>query len=132
MPTLFEGDRVSFWNFERGYPRTIHVGDLVAYRLPRAYETIFLGRVIASSGDRIRISDGLIYLNDKPVLRDRVRDFVGENSCPDDLASPDKAPQWREQLPNGSTYNTLECKNSPLTPTNAAKLSSPQSPFHYF
>jgi signal peptidase I len=98
---------------------------LVAYRLPRARETIFTGRVIGIPGDRIQIGDGLIHLNDMDVTRDRMPDFVSDYACPSvDPASPVNVPQWREQLPNGSAYNTLECSNSPL-PTHTPLYSVP-------
>lgn len=125
LPVLFDGDRVLFWNFERGYPRSIRRGDLVAYRLPRERGTIFTGRVVGVPGDRIRISDGVIHLNDEDVPRVRMPDFVTDSACSSvDLAAPVNVPQWREQLPNGSAYNTIECLNSPL-PTQTPLYSVP-------
>src|SRR5271169_6575691 len=41
-------------------------GDVVVFRLP---------------GDRVQMKDGLLYINDEPVKRERLSDYVGEDPC---------------------------------------------------
>ena len=56
-------------------------GDVVVFRLPKDDSTDFIKRVIGLPGDRIQMQDGLLYINDKPVQRERVSDFIGEDPC---------------------------------------------------
>ncbi|MBE8191375.1 MAG: signal peptidase I, partial [Alphaproteobacteria bacterium] len=50
-------------------------------------------------GDKIQMRDGVVWLNDKPIARKRVADFV-ENG--------ERTPRYQETLPNGRTYFTLD------------------------
>jgi len=65
-------------------------------------------------GDRIQLKAGVVFINGTPVERQRVPDFVGRDSCGPSFpgappAPPVRVEQWRETLPNGASYNTLEC-----------------------
>ena len=47
-------------------------GDIVVFRLPKDDSTDYIKRVIGLPGDRIQMRDGLLYINEKPVLRERL------------------------------------------------------------
>ena len=90
-------------------------GDVVVFRLPKDDSTDFIKRVIGLPGDRIQMRDGLLHINDQPVQRERMSDFIGEDPCGSDAATGIKSDgtgrvkRWKETLPNGVSYETLDC-----------------------
>jgi signal peptidase I len=82
-------------------------GDVVVFRLPHDDSTDYIKRVIGMPGDRIQMVHGQIILNGSPVKRERVEDYIGENPCGGGENS--RVRQYRETLPNGVSYNTLDC-----------------------
>jgi signal peptidase I len=81
-------------------------GDVVVFRLPKDERTDYVKRVVGLPGDRIQMKEGLLYINDVPVKREPLPDFVGD-ACGTDATA--KAKRWRETLPNGASYETLDC-----------------------
>ena len=67
----------------------------------------YIKRVVGLPGDRIQMKQGLLYINGTPVARERLTDFVGEEPCGSDAVT--KTRRWRETLPNGVSYETLDC-----------------------
>ncbi len=82
-------------------------GDVVVFRLPKDDSTDYIKRVIGLPGDRIQVDKGLLYINDKPVQRERLSDFVGEDPCGSEATA--RVKRWKETLPNGVTYESLDC-----------------------
>src|SRR6201990_2995462 len=82
-------------------------GDIVVFRLPKDDSTDYIKRVIGLPGDRIQMREGLLYINDKPVVRERLSDYVGEDPC--GSAATARGERWQETLPNGVSYETLDC-----------------------
>jgi signal peptidase I len=70
-PTLEDHDRliVNKLVYELGDPRP---GDIVMLYYPVNPEKMFVKRVIAKEGDRVRIVDGRVYVNDQPLHDDYV------------------------------------------------------------
>ena len=123
-PTVLAGDSIFVSKFTYGYthysipfsPRWFsgrlfgsppRRGDLVIFRLPKDETTDYIKRVIGLPGDRIQMKQGLLYINDKPVERQRVEDFVGGEPCGEGATAGIK--RWKETLPNGASYQTLDC-----------------------
>jgi signal peptidase I len=72
-PTLEDHDRliVDKLVYEMGDPRP---GDIVMLYYPVNPEKMFVKRVIAKEGDRVRLVDGRVYVNDLPLHDDYVPD----------------------------------------------------------
>jgi signal peptidase I len=84
-------------------------GDIVVFRLPKDDTTDYIKRVIGLPGDRIQMKEGLLYINEKPVQRERLSDFIGEDPCGNDASASARVKRWRETLPNGVSYESLDC-----------------------
>jgi signal peptidase I len=82
-------------------------GDVVVFRLPKDGTTDYVKRLVGLPGDRIEMKQGLLYINDTPVTRARLPDFVGADLC--GAGSAANVKRWRETLPNGKSYETLDC-----------------------
>ena len=77
------------------------------FRLPKDERTDYVKRVVGLPGDRIQMKEGLLYINDVPVKREPLSDFVGDACGTDDATA--RVKRWRETLPNGASYETLDC-----------------------
>jgi signal peptidase I len=102
------------------------------FRPPEHASTDYIKRIIGMPGDRIQLIDGVIYINGTPVERKPVNDFGGTNPCggesdPRILA---RVTQWRETLPDGVSYDTLECRAINGFPDTTPVYMVP--PGHYF
>jgi signal peptidase I len=98
-------------------------GDVVVFSLPNS-AAVYVKRVVGLAADRIKMADGELYINDQPVKRERVKDFVDHE---EGRATPVK--RWRETLPNGVSYETLDLVDNGFY-DNTPVYSVP--PEHYF
>jgi signal peptidase I len=116
-PPLFEG---RIWQGE-GPQR----GDVAVFRPPREPGTDYIKRVIGLPGDRIQMRDGALYINDEAVVREAAGEWEGS----DRFGQTRRIKQYRETLPNGVTYITLdETENGPADNTRVYEVP----PGHYF
>jgi signal peptidase I len=123
-PTLLPGDRVFAAKYPYGYTRFSLPfspplfsgrifgseparGDIVVFRLPKDDSTDYIKRVIGMPGDRIQMKEGLLYINETPVKRERLSDYIGEDPCGSEATA--RVKRWKETLPNGVTYESLDC-----------------------
>src|SRR5438552_4552336 len=75
-------------------------GDIVVFRLPRDDSTDYIKRVIGLPGDRIQMLDGLLHINGQPIKREELKPYSDEDH--------NNVKRWRETLPNGVSYETLD------------------------
>jgi signal peptidase I len=121
-PTLLRGDYVFATKFAYGYSRYSLPfaqpsfsgrlfaaeparGDIVVFRLPKDGAD-YVKRVVGLPGDRIQMKNGELLINGVPVKREALDDYVGRDLCGSGEAS---VTRWRETLPNGTRYETLDC-----------------------
>lgn len=110
-------------------------GDVVVFKAPPGNKDDYIKRVIGLPGDRIQMRDGALILNGTPVKRAQIADFV--IPVTDNMTAASAAlcflpvfkvkgnlggdlcryPQYRETLPNGVSYNTLDLISSDMDTT---------------
>ncbi len=100
-------------------------GDVVVFRLPRDDSTDYIKRVIGHPGDRSQMIDGVLNINGQPIKRERAEDFVGTEDGP----GIKRIKRWKETLPNGVVYYTLDLVDNSFY-DNTPVYTVP--PDHYF
>lgn len=136
LPKLWNGDYLAASKWSYGYTRYSLLfepplgdwrifaseperGDIAVFKHP-VDKTDYIKRVIGLPGDQIQMRDGALYLNGEPVERELVAEFVQPmspnticaasrfRSTGDDGARVCRYRQYRETLPNGVSYMTLD------------------------
>jgi signal peptidase I len=125
-PTLLEGDYLFVTKWAYGYSRhslpfspnifsgrifgsAPERGDVAVFKLPPNPSLDYIKRVIGLPGDRIQVRDGQLFINDQVVPREK----VGQIDNPDITEVSGPVDVYRETLPNGVSYDTLD-----LTPNS--------------
>ena len=138
LPRLLIGDYlfVSKWNY--GYSRwslpagiplipgrifgsTPSRGDVVVFRAPEVLDHDVIKRVIGLPGETIQMRQGTVYLNGKPIPKQRIADFtipLTANFNAEKCGAPYvdvvanvqicRYPRFRETLPGGRSYEVLD------------------------
>ena len=120
-PTLLEGDYLFVSKYAYGYSRYSlpfgldlfsgriwstepKRGDVVVFKLPSDPSVDYIKRVIGLPGDRVQMRGGVLYINDQAVKRER----IGTIDNPDVTEQNRPVDVYRETLPEGVTYDTLD------------------------
>ena len=109
-PTLFTGDYFLVSKYAYGYSRYSlpfspplfsgrirdsqpERGDVVVFRLQKDVAFDVVKRVVGFPGERIQMKQGLLYIDDVPVVRERLEDLFGPDLCG---YPPARAERWRK------------------------------------
>jgi signal peptidase I len=142
MPTLLVGDYLFVSKYAYGYSRYSFPfspplfggrifgsapkrGDVVVFRLPRDDKIDYIKRVVGLPGDKIQMIDGLLHINGEPVKRERAEDYVDT----EDRAGTKHIKRWKETLPNGASYYTLDLVDNSFYDNTPAYTVPPD---HFF
>jgi signal peptidase I len=142
VPTLLEGDYLFVSKMAYGYSKfsfpggLIPVkgriwegaptrGEVVVFRPTRDPETDFIKRVIGLPGDRIQVRQGILHVNDVPLERQRIEDYVDP-----DRPGDNPVPQYLETLPGGVTHRIIESQGDVGVSDNTPTYVVPAG--HYF
>ena len=121
IPTLMVGDYLFVSKYSYGYSKYSFPfspdlfagriwasapkrGDVAVFKLPRDNETDYIKRVIGLPGDRIQVIDSVLHINGEAVKRERIGDYVMRDA----FGNTRRVARYRETLPNGVSYPTLD------------------------
>ncbi len=79
-------------------------GDVVVFRLPRDTSIDYIKRLVGLPGDKIQVKGGILNINGKPVIRERVEDYLSTDS----LGNVRRTTRYLETLPGGRRHYILE------------------------
>ncbi|MCC5778094.1 signal peptidase I [Nitratireductor sp. B36] len=141
-PTLLEGDYLFVTKWAYGYSRHSlpfspplfsgriwgsepERGDVVVFKFPPNPSIDYIKRVVGLPGDKIQMREGVLYINDKAVEREK----IGEINDPDITEMDRPVDVYRETLPNGVSYETLDLTANGIG-DNTREFIVPEG--HYF
>ena len=140
-PTLLVGDRLFVTKYSYGYSKhsfpfsppilknrimfnTPKRGDVIVFKTPADNRTDYIKRLIGLPGDKIQFIDSKLYLNNIKILRSKILNkskiYCGNRTI--------KVDKFKEQLPNGKSFNTVYLKD--YTYQNSDVFTVPEN--HYF
>jgi signal peptidase I len=120
-PTLLEGDYLFVTKWAYGYSRHSlpfsppifsgriwggepQRGDVVVFKFPPNPSLDYIKRVIGLPGDRVQMKAGQLFINGEAVPREK----IGQIDNPDITEVDRPVDVYRETLPNGVAYDTLD------------------------
>ena len=68
------------WSDKKIFSKMPKRGDVVVFKTPEDNRTDYIKRVIGLPGDRLKIKNGQIILNDEKILRKRTDDFIDNDN----------------------------------------------------
>lgn len=144
IPTLLVGDYLFVSKFSYGYSRYSIAfglplfqgrifgheperGDVVVFKLPSDPSKDYIKRLIGMPGERIRVVEGVLYINGEPVQRRRITDYelVAESG------GVIPVPRYVETLPNGRQYDILEARGDASLYDNTREFIVPEGQYFF-
>ena len=121
IPTLLEGDYLFVSKFSYGYSRHSlpfslplipgrilftppERGDVAVFKKPSDNKTDYIKRLVGLPGDTLQMRQGRLYINGEEVKRERIDDYVVNDSANHAL----RIPRYIETLPGGRRHVILE------------------------
>ena len=141
-PTLHVGDYLFVSKYTYGYSKhsfpfslplfngrvwadTPQRGDVVVFKFPQDNKTDFIKRIVGLPRDKIKMQDGILYINGKPVERQQIEDFV----IRDKFGNGERYTQYVETLPNGVKHNILEISDQQELVDNMVEVTVPENSY---
>jgi signal peptidase I len=141
-PTLLEGDYLFVTKWAYGYSRHSlpfsppifsgriwgsdpERGDVAVFKFPPNPSLDYIKRIVGLPGDRIQVKEGQLFINGEGVQRVK----TGEITDPDVTEMDRPVEVWRETLPNGVSYDTLDLSPNGIG-DNTREFVVPEG--HYF
>lgn len=141
-PTLHVGDYLFVSKYTYGYSKhsfpfslplfngriwadTPQRGDVVVFKFPQDNKTDFIKRIIGLPGDKIKMQNGILYINGKNVDRQQIEDFV----IRDKFGNGERYTQYVETLPNGVKHNILEISDQQELVDNMVEVTVPENSY---
>ena len=140
-PNLLIGDRLFVSKYTYGYSRHSlpfspklfkdrilesepKIGDVIVFKTPTDNRTDYIKRLIGGPGDKIKITNNDLYINDEKVKKIKIENLF-QITCGDIVADVDF---YEETLPNGKKYIAVYSKEGSMI--NSDEYIVPEN--HYF
>ena len=140
-PNLLIGDRLFVSKYSYGYSKHSFPfspnfstkiffkkepkrGDVIVFKTPADNRTDYIKRLIGLPGDTLQIIEGDLYLNEKKIVREKIKNYT-DIQCGKMIIN---TVAYEEILPNGKKYIAVYNKNS--TMQNTDRFYVPKD--HYF
>jgi signal peptidase I len=122
VPNLLVGDHLVVSKFAYGYSnhsvvgapdlfdgrileRPVERGDVAVFDMKtEGRDVTYIKRILGLPGDTIEMRGGVLMINGEAVRRERIADFIHRT----DAGAVRPRAQYRETLPNGRSYTTLD------------------------
>ena len=131
-PTLLVGDRLFVSKFTYGYskhsfPFSLPLisdrvlfseperGDTIVFKTPENLKIDYIKRLVGLPGDKIQMINGVLNINDIPIIRKKIR----EESKIINNSQILTASVYKETLPNGVSFETFDMGNTRADNTKA-------------
>ncbi len=142
-PTLLEGDYLFVKKWIYGYSRhslpfswppfsgriwsvPVQRGDVVVFKVPTDNKTDYIKRIVGLPGDRIQIKGGILHINDQPVQREQIEDWIDEDR------NGERFHRYIETLPGGVQHIIIEESDDNPRPDSDNTEVYTVPPGHYF